>query len=196
MLKGTHKVRNPKSNATTNGAGPLSKRRTKTGSSLLELPLALWLIFVLMLLPMMWFATLTLKSALAAAATQNAAQAAAKAKTFQVGLPGKQPAQFVAILTAIQSSRMVPDLVVAGVDCDILRTPIGGGPVTRFENKLTEPADTSQFIYQIETEVIVIVQPLIKLSPELFGFQPGVTMPMIARHNARAMAENPQGLNQ
>lgn len=175
--------------STTNGG------RSKNGSSLIELPLALWFIFVMLLMPMLSMATMTLRSALMNSVVQNAGQAAAKAKTFEASSPTKPSALNVADQVVRGSVAQFPGLSVEGVDCDILVTPVPAGLVNRFNGKLPTPADSSRNLYQVETKVRGQIQPLFLISPQLFGNVPGVTAPLVVSYVSRAMAENPQGLN-
>lgn len=179
------------SNKTTN-----LKCRTRKGTTLAELPMMLWFIFVLMLMPMLSISTLTLRSALMNAVVQNAAQSAAKAKTFSTGTAKRPSALQAATQVIIASVRQFPGLTVGSVNCVILTTPVLAGGVSRSSTRLAAPADSSRNIYQIETVVVGRVEPLIKMSPTLFGVIPGVTAPLLVTYMGRAMSENPQGLNQ
>lgn len=169
--------------------------RKAKGSSLAELPLALWLIFGLMMMPMLSMATLTLRSALMNVTVQNAAQAAAKAKTFATGTSEKPSAMQIAEETIRNSVATFPGLRVTSINCAIVTTAIAPGSLPVRSGKLTTPADSSRFVYQIETVAQGQIEPLFKISPGLFGNVPGVTAPLVVSYVARQMAENPQGLD-
>ncbi len=156
----------------------------------------LFFIFVLMLMPMLSLATMTLRSALMNAVVQNAAQSAAKAKTFALGTEAKPSALASATQVILDSVKVFPGLAITSVDCAILTTPLPSGAVVRSSSKLTQPADSSRNIYLIETVARGSVEPLIKVGNTIFGDVPGVTSPLVVSYVARAMAENPQGLNQ
>jgi hypothetical protein len=200
MTSHTHK-KNKTARDTAYGSAPSIARakahkiRHQTGSSMLEMPAMLWISIIVMLMPMLSLATITLKSALMNAAVQDGVFLAAKAKTFQVGTSDKPAAMALAEGTVRGNAKKFQGLNVANVETDIIITPVAGGPPTRSPNKLTTPADTSRFIYQIETIVRGEIQPLFQVNPNIVGSIPGVSAPVLITYSAREMAENPQGLN-
>lgn len=173
----------------------MSKRNRK-GTTLLELPIAIWLIFVMLLMPMLSMATMGLRYAILNVVVANAAQAAARAKTFEaVSSDGKPPATQVAPDTMAREIGKFSGMSVQSVAVGIVQTPVNSGAPTRTTAKLAQPADTSRNIYQIETSVRGQIQPLFLITPALIGNVPGVSAPLPVTFVAREMAENPQGLN-
>jgi hypothetical protein len=169
--------------------------RKAHGASLVELPLMLWLMFVLMMLPMLALATVTLKSALMNAAVQDGAHFASKAKTFETGTAAKPSAVTLATDSIRNAAAKFSGLTIDSVTTQIVVTPVAGGAVTRTTSKLTAPADTSKFLYQIETIAKGKIAPLLPLNPRVVGEIPGMSAPIIVSYSAREMAENPQGLD-
>jgi hypothetical protein len=169
--------------------------RSRKGTSLAELPIVIWMIFVFLLMPMLSMATMTLRSALLNAIVQNAGAAAAKAKTFEVGTADKPSAKAIAKATMNDAIKVIPGLKVINVDAQIITTAVANGTPQRSSSKLTTPADTNVNVYQIETQAKCQIDPLIKISPAICGDIPGVSGPLTVSYAARAMAENPNGLN-
>jgi hypothetical protein len=169
--------------------------RKANGASLVELPMMLWLMFGLMMLPMLALATITLKSALMNAAVQDGAHFASKAKTFENSVAGKPSAITLASDAVRNAALKFNGLTIDSVTTQIVVIPVGGGPVTRTGSKLTAPADTSKFLYQIETVAKGKIAPLLPLNPRVVGEIPGMSAPILVSYSAREMAENPQGLN-
>lgn len=171
------------------------RRRTNKGTTLTELPMVLWLIFVFLLMPMLSMATMTLRSAVLNAIVQNAGTAAAKARTFETGSVGKPSAQQIARDEMENATRSIPGITLVDVNTQIISTAVNNGTPVRSSAKLALPADTSQNVYQIETAARCTIEPLIRISPSICGHIPGVSDPLTVTYSARAMAENPQGLN-
>lgn len=180
-----------KANATKFGA-----RRKANGSSLLEIPVVLWLTFVVLMMPLLSMATITLRSALMNCAVQDGAHDAAKARTFETGTADKPSAVVLAQTAIKRTADKFSGLVVDSVQTNIVTTPVAAGAVQRQASKLTIPADTSRFIYQIETVANGHIDPPFRLNADVFGRVPGLTTPVAVSYVAREMAENPQGLNQ
>jgi hypothetical protein len=172
-----------------------SVNRSKKGTTLAELPIVIWMIFVFLLMPMLSMATMTLRSALLNAVVQNAGAAAAKAKTFEVGSADKPSAKTIAKTSMTDALKMIPGLTLVNVDAQIITTAVVSGTPQRTATKLPLPADTNVNVYQIETNTICEIEPLIKISPAICGNIPGVSGPLRVQYAARAMAENPNGLN-
>lgn len=178
-----------------NNANRKASLRASKGVSLIELPMMLGLLLVMLLMPMLGLATLTVKSSLLNAAVQDGVHLASKARTFQAGTADKPAAMQLADTTIKSSSLKWAGLTVSNVQTNIIITPVAGGASTRQSGKLATPADTSRFIYQIETVATGQIEPLFRLNPGVIGSIPGVSAPAQVSYSAREMAENPQGLN-
>jgi competence protein ComGC len=165
------------------------------GSTLAEMPMVIWLIFIFLLMPMLSLATMTLRSALLNAVVQNAGAAAAKAKTFEVGTADKPSATEISRQVMTDSIKTIAGLKLTSVQTNIITTRLPAGTPVRQPTKLALPADASANVYQIETAATCQIEPLVKLSPAICGTIPGVSAPLTVTDAARAMAENPQGLN-
>lgn len=172
---------------------PLPRIRKQSGSSLLELPLMLWVMFGLLFVPMLSLASITLRGAILDSVVRDAAHVASKSRTY-----GTNTAEGVCAKEAAETEvgqRLAPFLGIAAssVDTTILTTDIASGNVFRSNTALVN-VDSSRNIYQIETSVRGTVQPVLGGNLAIFGNIPGFTTPLLVTHTAREMFENPQGL--
>ncbi len=172
-----------------------ARLRKSSGSSILELPAALWIGLIVFFVPMMALASITLRSSLLNIAVQDAVHAAAKARTFTQASDEGPSAKEVASQVFTDHIAAFPGLGVAAVNLSILSTPFNGAATIRTDNKLSQAADTSSFVYQVETSATGIIEPVFGANAELFGSIPGLTAPMKVSVSAREMFENPQGLD-
>lgn len=172
---------------------PIQGIRKQRGSSLLELPLMLWVMFALLFVPMISLASITLRGAILDSVARDAAHVASKSRTYATntdeGICAKEAAQ-----TEV-GQRLAPftGIVASAVDTTILTTDITSGNVSRSNTALLN-VDSSRNIYQIETSVRGTVQPVLGGNLAIFGNIPGFTTPLAVTHTAREMFENPQGL--
>lgn len=174
----------------------VNSKRTSKGSSLLELPCTLLVFFIMLLMPMLNLATTTLRCSLMSTAVQEGAHAASKAKTYQNGSSDKPAATVVAPDVVKLVASKFSGLIVDDVETSIVITDSVNGSVNRQATKLTTPADTTRFIYQIETNVKAHVEPLMKFDSTLFGTVPGLTSAIPMSYSSRELFENPNGLSQ
>lgn len=131
-----------------------------------------------------------------AEAVRDGAHAAATSYTFQTGSTGKPSAVEAAPQAVNQFVSKYTGIDVSNIDVDILATNINTQTVSRFENKLPQPANTQQFIYAVETSVTASLQPLITYNAPFILNVPGLTAPWTTTITAREFAESPQGLNE
>ena len=119
-------------------------------------------------------------------AAREGAHAAATAPAFATAISGKQPAIVVApqAVSGVAASSNFSG--VTSTDVDIIRTNQVSGNVTRYENKLPAPADTSTYVYNLEVGVTGTVSPLIPF----FMFET-----QNVNVAANEFAEAPSGLN-
>lgn len=169
--------------------------RGNRGSSLLEVPVSLWITLVLMFMPMVSLASITLRSTLFNVAVQDAVQDAAKARTFEQASQAGPDAKTLSKTIFFNRALAFSGLQSTGIKLSIVQVNINNGSSAHFESKLSVPADTSKFIYQIEGSAIGLISPLLPGNFAIFGEIPGLTKEIPVQFTARQMAENPQGLN-
>ena len=179
---------------------PVSKNRTtkarsQHGSSLLELPAGLWITLIVFLVPMVALASITIRVSLLNIATQEAVHAAAKARTYEQASDEGPSAVQLAQKAFDKVTSSFPGLGANKVSLRILATDVKSGTITTYESKLKEPANSSAYLYQVESKCTGSIEPVFGISQQLFGDVPGLTTPMPVNSSAREMVENPQGLD-
>ncbi len=161
-----------------------------------ELPLAMWILFVVLTIPMIDLATTSLRATFLVAATRDAAHWASRAETFQVPLGTNPSAQTAAPAQVANTVNSFTGVKVTNVTTNLISTNITTGKVTRQSTPLAQPADTNTNTYAIEVIVTAKVDPLIKFNTGLFNNMPGLSAPTTVTCTAQEFAEYPQGLNQ
>lgn len=174
----------------------LNKKNRRNGHFISELPGVLMVLFFMFVFPLINLGTVGLRWAMLAEAARDGAHAAATAYTFENGSPGKPSAITSAPLAVNNFVAKYTGITVTSIDVDILATNTVTQAVTRYENKLAEPANTQQEIYALETTVTASLEPLICYNAPFILNVPGLTGPWTTTITAREFAESPQGLNQ
>jgi hypothetical protein len=184
--------------------------RTNSGSSTVEMPVALIVFLFFMLFPLIDLATIALRSCVIYSAAFNGAHAGALAPTFLNNISindpvtGKPVPKLSAVNAAVSAAQGSKTAGLSGVDYDDpdIKVSIQGIPVKASDNlqeirladrtpaNLVDPA----YIYQLEVTVSGRVQPLFVLSDGIFGKVPGLTVPLPVTASSRQIVENPSGL--
>ncbi len=177
-------------------ASYIGRANRRTGSFLAELPGVLLILFFLFVFPMINLGSIALRWALLAESARDGAHAAATAYTFDASSAGK-PSAIVCAPTAINAfNARYSGITITNIDVDILATDLNTQVVTRYEDKLTTPANTQVNIYALETAVTADLEPLLTYHGPFIFNVPGLTAPWTATVRAKEYAESPQGLNQ
>lgn len=171
------------------------RRSNQSGSSLLEIPLSIWLTIVVLFMPMLALASITLRCTLANIVVQEAVHAAAKARTFKQASPEGSSAAQIAENLFQEQKKTFSGLNIGPLDLDVLSIKVSDGTVSRSEEQLLIPADSARFVYQIEGTAPCVIDPIFPVQAEIFKQIPGLTAPMKIQFSARQMFENTQGLN-
>ncbi len=169
----------------------------KLGTSLVEMPVVIWIIIACFVFPFLILATLSLRVLFVSLAAKEAAHAAAKAKTF-AATSTEEGFDTVPAVTVAQNSVDRVKATLTGtrinrVKTEILTTNI----VSRAMSKSTTPltaVDTSKSIYAIQVSVVGELDPIIMFNIGIFGQVPGLTAPFPIVAESSEMSENPQGL--
>ncbi|HEY9787075.1 MAG TPA: hypothetical protein V6D17_16910 [Candidatus Obscuribacterales bacterium] len=169
--------------------------RSCTGNYAVEVPGVMAIIFLLFFYPLLNLGTMGLRYGLLMTAAREGANAASKSYTFEAGSAGKPSALAVAPVAVSNVLSKFRGVSVQSLDVDIIRTDITTGATTRFEGKLPTAADSSRYVYEIETDVTGQIQPLNTYSLSMLGNIPGLTAPAVVRILAREFSEAPDGLN-
>ncbi len=176
-------------------AGKQSKRNEK-GSFMVEVPLALWMLFVLFTFPLLDLATVLLRYTFIVAAARDGVHAAAQSKTFQFSTsPTQQSAMANAQLATALTAAAFSEISVTNVKTQILATDINTLKVTTYNQALATPADQTTNLYEIQTTVTGSIDPLLTIAIGVFDNVPGLSLPVPVTVTAREYCEYPQGLN-
>lgn len=171
----------------------MMRMRKETGS-IAELPAVLWVLFCLLIFPLIDLASIGLRTAQVSMAAQRACQMASRAASFQTGVNGYKSAVEIA---QAETDNLVKDyggVHLKKVSTSILVTSVDSHNVTVVEHALTSAANTADNIYQIRVEVSADVDPLITI-PYIPIAISGVTQTMHVNCSDQQYAECPQGLN-
>ncbi len=185
--------------------------RVGIGTTIAEVPLGLWIVFIGIAFPAFMLATMTVRFALFWEATRMAAEAACQCQTYQNDstgagnlLPTSSTLSAVnqATTTAQQVAALFPGVTVGTVKTWIIQTPVsqpqGGQNVAQVYGPNTAlglPADTQQYMYQIRVTLIGQIQPIIPYAGGFMGSVPGATQPIAVQLSEDRVFENPGGLN-
>lgn len=165
------------------------------GSSIIELPFALWIVLLGLVMPLIILATIGMRYTFLLNAAKEAVHAAAQAKSFQQDYPPDLCAQTVAQKTAKMCCQGFSGVTLNTVTTSIVITPVSGTPSTQ-TTKLAAPASEDGNVYQIQVQLDGAISPLVSLPGGVFGLSvPGLTQPYPITTFAKEMSENPQGLD-
>ena len=175
------------------------KTKRSRGSFTVELPGVLFVLFMLLVFPLLNLATVTLRYTYLLEAARDAAHLAAQAKTFLVNADSNNQS---AVNTAQSRINLTADsytgVTFNSVITRIRITNIANHTVTTQTTPLATPADTNVNYYAIEVVINGSCQPLLSYTDGLGNFFniPGLTSPMTYTVSSQEMCENTQGLTQ
>lgn len=172
------------------------QRRHRAGSAIAEAPVAIWFAILGLFMPLLCLATITLRYAFMVTAAHEAAYQAAVSKTFSTDISTTDLcAVNAADTTAKKVASNFSGITVNTVSTRIIRSDSQNDALQVYDSKLNNPADTTRYVYLLETTIDGLVQPLILGHTGIFQEIPGLTGPMHVQVTSRKLAENPQGLN-
>ena len=170
---------------------------SRNGQTLLELPAVLWVIIMMLTIPLVDLVTFSIRYNFLMAASRDAVYAASRAKTFRQDVSSSElSAVNSANQVARQTASKFSEVNINSVTSRIVITRLSNGAVTRQSTPLVQPADTSTYTYQLETDVNGSTSPILKVSSDYWANIPGLTSDIPVTITSRAYFENPQGLNQ
>jgi len=170
-----------------------SKRRLR-GTSIAELPLAMWVIFIGIGMPLLSLTLITVRYGMFVEAARQAADVACSTQTYGAG----SGAVYSAYNTASSIAAVFPGVNMYDCKCWIIVTPLyGSGPaqVIGPNTPLTTPADPSQNLYQIRVDLKGYIQPILAMPLPEFINIPGLSIPIDAQVSSTRVFENPPGLS-
>ncbi len=173
----------------------LTVPKSLAGAFIAELPLVLWILFLLLAVPLLNLSTVGLRYGFFMNAAREAVHVASRAKSFQTDIsPDQKSAVHLAQQEAAFATSMFSEITLDTVTTNIVVTDLTTRVTTRRNTPLPQPANTSVNLYQIETVLTGRVNPLITFNSGVLGAIPGLTVPVQVTAAARAFCENPDGL--
>ncbi|HMY04107.1 MAG TPA: hypothetical protein PLC15_15045 [Candidatus Obscuribacter sp.] len=167
-------------------------RSNKRGSVVAELPLVLWVFFMVIALPLLNLGAAFIRITFLYAGVHLASISAARANTFLLPIDGKPSATNEAIAKLNQMKGAFSGVEVRNVRTEILITNVDTLAASTSALPLSKPADASVNTYQIVVTAQCEGQPLLPLpTPMPIA---GVSAPLTFNLSARQYCENPQGL--
>lgn len=171
----------------------MRKHRPVSGNFIADVPVTLWVLFMVLFFPLMDFGTVCLRSTFLYFAVHNAARNASRARSFLNPIDGQPSATRIAQDTITTIARGWSGIRVTSMTTQIVTTNINTLVATRQSTSLGTPADDTNNTYQLEVIATGSVDPFIRVP--WFGSVPGLTGPMNITMADRQYFENPQGLN-
>lgn len=171
--------------------------RRSRGSFIAEAPFAIWILLILFTFPFLDLATVLLRYTFIVSATRDGVHAAAQSKTFFSNASASSLSAVNNAPAAVaRTAALFNEIQVNSVQARILATNINNQQVSIYTIPLAQPADETNYLYEIETIVQANVNPLINMNIGILPSIPGLTSPVPVTVSAREYCEYPQGLNQ
>ncbi len=174
-------------------------KRNSIGTTIAELPMVLWLIFMGIGMPLLSLSLITARYALFIESAREAADAACSCQSFSA-ISGSSSTNSITLAqnTAVAVASTFPGIAVSpdNVTCAIVSTPLAGGNSTvgAANTSLAIPPDPSQNLYQIQVTVTGQIQPMLAMPLPGFLNIPGLSAPMVATTTMQRVYQNPSGL--
>lgn len=170
--------------------------RKNRAAALAETPLAIWVTIFGLFFPLFALATCLLRYSFLMTAAHEAAYDAAISKTFSTDVSATDPcAVNAAVAKANSVAANFNGITIQSVSTRIIQNDSQTNNMQVYSVKLQNPADTSRYVYLLETTVVGSIMPIVSGQSGMFGTVPGLTAPMVVQATSRKVAENPQGLN-
>ncbi|HNH75674.1 MAG TPA: hypothetical protein PLF23_17945 [Candidatus Obscuribacter sp.] len=168
------------------------RRRPGRGSLLAELPVVLWILFVVIAFPLLNLTAAFLRCSFLYAGIHMASFSAARAGSFLAPVDGHPSAVTEAQSKLQNAKNAFSGIDVENIKTEILITNIDTQSTVARLSPLTDPADVSVNTYQIQVSARCSASPLVPIpSPIPIA---GVSAPLVFDMTARQYCENPQGL--
>ncbi len=169
------------------------------GTTMAELPLVLWVVFVGIGMPLLSLTLITARYALFVEAAREAADAACSCQIFMPAAGSSaMDAVSLAQTTAQTVAATFPGISLNNVTCSIVVTPLAGGTSTvgAANTALISAPDPSQNLYQLQVNLAGQIQPMLNVPTPEFVNIPGLSAPVAANISMTRVFQNPVGLTQ
>jgi len=157
-----------------------------------ELPVVLWVLFVLIAFPLMDLACAFLRISFLYAGVHYASISAARTGSFSIPLDGHPSAQGEVLTKLGNITSGFSGLAVTNINTDIVIIRNDTMAVSKQAVPLTSPADQGINTYQIEVTADCSADPLVPIPIPVTVS--GLNAPLTVRLSAKQYCENPQGL--
>lgn len=169
--------------------------RTARGGLVLELGPTLWLLFLMLVFPLLDLGTVAMRYTFLLGASRDAAEVACTAKTFLADFDAThQSAVNSAAARANANISAFKGVKLISVQTNIVTTNLTTKKVTTQSTPLTAPADPSTNMYQIQVIVKAQAEPLIPYVDGLMPKIPGLSTPATFTVVSDEYCENTSGL--
>jgi hypothetical protein len=171
--------------------------RRERGTTIVELPLALWII-VLLLFSMLVLATELLRFGFFWNACREAAKQAAQCQTFQTDSSIGPSSVTTAQTWSSNATNSFAGLTLLQTNTYIIQMDVNSGVKTKYPagQALSAAADITKYIYDIQVEMQGQIEPLVRFGAGgEFGSVPGLTTAYQVVVRSQYTSEVPQGLN-
>jgi len=180
-----------------NFSSRVNGRRRKRGTTIAEMPLAMWIIIMGICFPILILGIITMRFGFFWNACREAAKQAAKCPTFEVdSSQGKSAVNTADQVATLAANSFNGISIVYPVNVYVLQTDVSAG--TSIKNadrkRLPSAADTDKNIYEVQVELNGLIAPLVPVGS--LGSIPGLTSPFPVTVRAQYSCEVPQGLDQ
>jgi len=174
-----------------------SARRSR-GNQLVEFGPTVWIIFILLLFPLIALGTLGLRYAFLAYAARLAASAGAESSTFLSD--SNPPSNLSAVNNATKAANLAVSkfsgITLTSVTCYIVVTPLAGGPAVSQTSPLKQAADVNNNAYNFAVALQAQLAPIVPGTEQWSVPIPGVNSPLSTSARAECFFESTQGLTQ
>lgn len=169
----------------------LTKKRSKAGNAIMELPFAIWFFLICLVFPILGFVTLGFRCTLIYFGVRDSCYQASKAANFA-------SAQATAKTILQKEVATWPGVTVPANDptVSVVVRPLGGGPETESNSAIPPAAiNPSANMYLVRTRTVATIAPMINMGTTGFWTGiPGLTGPFNIPFVYQNFAENPYGL--
>lgn len=172
-------------------------RRKALGYSASELPVCLYVLFFLLLIPLLSLSTLLFRAGACYVGVRIIASKAARAMSFDVDRDNVPSATKI----ARQTENELKSLPLAGAplkDADlqvsILTVPRASSSAVTRSTSVLSSVNLKDNRYMIEISLVSRIKPLMPCSQALFGSVPGLSKDIVVRQSVCEVCEHPSGL--
>jgi Flp pilus assembly protein TadG len=172
--------------------------RSARGHHLIEFGPILWIVFIMLLFPLVCFGTLGMRYVFLSYVARIAVSAGAQSNSFltDTNPPSQRSAVDTAGQVAVMAMNTFPGLQLSNITCSIVTSPLAGGAASRQTTPLSQPANTAANAYDFEVVLQAQMSPLVPCPSKFFAQVPGLNAPITTSVRADAFFENTQGLTQ